>query len=191
MDGTPPQPPAVKLHDASGKQTDAVLAWQWLSAGGPPKYCACPDNSGMAAVFPFERLMDGRFNGVVDVTVTNGVLDVNAPRTPVSLMITVHNIPYPNYRVYVYYSTTPACNDPGNGYMHTFGLSVNGRKPVVISRPKAWLNDFYRYESETRSGNYRAFDGLVGDLTIHATEDGPGPLHDKFIAGFQIVETSQ
>ena len=28
-------------------------------------------------------------------------------------------------------------------------------------------------------------------ITIAATPDGPGPRHDKFITGFQIVETSQ
>jgi hypothetical protein len=137
-------------------------------------------------------LLDGRFNGVADLCYVNGVVDlIKTHHTAISLAISVRDVPYSSYCVYVYYTTIPADNDLGNPEIHTFGLSVNGSTPLIVSRPRAWLNDFYRYESETRSGNYQVFDDLSGDLTIRATPDGPGPLHDKFIAGFQIIQTPQ
>jgi hypothetical protein len=188
VDGDPLPPPTVPpLHDAAGKKTSARLSWQWSYSGAALPYRTYWNYyyEGTPAVYPFEKLLDGVFNGVVERNTQTTV------RTPVTLTIGVSGVPYHRYRVYVYYSTRPASDDVLNPLMHTFGLSINGSKPLIVSRPKFWLNDFYRYQSETQSGNYQVFENLSGDLTIRATPDGPGPLHDKFIAGFQIVETSQ
>jgi hypothetical protein len=187
VDGDPLPPPAVPpLRDSAGKETSARLSWEWFHSGSALPYRTywnyCEGWDGSSAVYPFEKLLDGVFNGVVEP---------ETAKTPVALTIGVSGVPFKHYRVYVYYSTRQATGDVLNPLMHTFGLSVNGSKPLIVSRPKYWLNDFYRYQSETRSGNYQVFENLSGDLTIGATPDGPGPLHDKFIAGFQIVETQQ
>jgi hypothetical protein len=187
VDGNPLPPPTVRLHDATGKSSEATLSWQWLSKQGVPKYRICPSHIESPAVYPFEKLMDGRFNGVIDVAYNNGIAIPKSHQTA-DLEIRVRGLPYSHYRVCVYYTTIPAANDHSNPEMHTFGLSVNGCKPLIVCRPRTELNDFYQYESESRSGNYQLFEGLSGDLTIAATTDGPGPLHDKFIAGFQIIE---
>jgi hypothetical protein len=197
VDGDPLPPPTVPLlRDSAGKETSARLSWQWSYPGTALPYRTYLNYSdgreGSSAVYPFEKLMDGFFNGVVEPEAGDDATNVaKAVRTSVSLTIGVSGVPYQHYRVFVYYSTRPATDDPTNPLMHTFGLSVNGSKPLIVSRPKYWLNDFYRYQSDTRSGNYQVFENLSGDLTIGATPDGPGPLHDKFITGFQIVETQQ
>lgn len=180
VDGEPVPPPVVDLHDAAGDKTTAQITWQWTyhEATLPHRtwFNSYPNQPSPHA---FDRLFDGHFNGVS--------ADAQGRLTPddqVSLAIHVHGIPYSRYRVYVYYWIVPS-DDPK--LMHTFGLSVNGSDPLVISRSRSWLNDFYRYQSEVRPGNYEVFENLSGDLQITATPDGPGPHHNLFIAGFQIV----
>jgi hypothetical protein len=102
-----------------------------------------------------------------------------------TLKISVTNVPYARYRVYVYYWSEPT-QDPAN--LHTFGLSINGSKPTIISRPRTPLYHFSRYRDETESGNYQVFDGLSGSLSVVATPDGPAKHHELFICGMQIVD---
>ena len=123
-------------------------------------------------VYPFEKLLDGRFNGVVDLTHEDPGFAPHRRRR--------HSLPaLPRVRL-----LRDAAAATIHAEMHTFGLSVNGSKPLIVSRHRSQLNDFYRYKSETWSGNYQVFDGLSGDLTIAATPGrsraAPRQVHRRF-----------
>ena len=180
VDGDPLPPPTVPLlRDSAGKATGAKLAWQWSYRAAALPYRTCVQLC--AAAHLSVRKTAGR------PLQRRRRLDAQRARFAPHRRRR-HSLRALPRRTFII--AMPAERRSGN-QRHTFGLSVNGSKPLIVSRHPSQLNDFYRYKSETWSGNYQVFDGLSGDLTIAATPAGPGPLHDKFIAGFQIVETSQ
>ena len=157
---------AVKLCNGAGEPTRAEVSWQWAGPVDQPSY-SCTDQP----IDSREKLLSGFFCGA------------NADQHYTPLTISVGNIPYASYRVYLYYWMDPFPNPD----VHTFTVAINGGPAITIGRPRYWLNDFYRYQSVSESGNYQVFDRLSGDLTVTALPRGDARYHTLFIAGVQIV----
>ena len=180
IDASPNPPPTITLHNAAGHPTTAAISWQWSGNPPEPSWSCSPNNDKMIWMGPskpqggFEKLFDGIFQGSF------------LERRDGGLSIRVTGIPFTRYRVYVYYYLPPT-GKPKD--VHTFGLSVNGGRQIIVRCSPYVFNGFYRYRGESNSGNFAVFDDLAGDLTVAGSTAGDGKYHALFIAGLQIVET--
>ena len=160
------------MQNASGLPTTASISCRWAGDVVFPTWSTFDSPLGAR-----EKMLDGHFAG--------GKIGGHAD---VDLAIQVRGIPFTKYRAYIYYWMTPEDSEKSP---HTFQLSVNGSSPIAIGRPRYELNDFYRYQSFEKPGNYQVFEGLSGDLTILALPGNGSEQHTLFIAGLQIVSDSK
>jgi hypothetical protein len=162
--GPAPATGALSLMNAAGSPTGATASW----SGVPNSWTI----SGSAAADGNGRLM-------------NGYLDTN--NSTGSTTITVDNVPFNRYDVYIYKD-----GDAGSGRSGDY--TVNGVTQTDLQEPANWPvttagGGTFAQATTGNPGNFALFQSVSGStLTVNANESASGGGTRAPVNGLQIVE---
>ena len=166
------------LLNGSGEDSGATADWQ----SGGASWSVATAGTGSAA----------------DMKMMTGYLDQGGDGNGQVHSITVHNVPYPSYNVYLYHSSSNGANRTARYQANSIDLFTRNLDPADTF--DGWVHDQHATleasNSSASGGNYVVWEGLSGStLTIEAQGisaneggfPGSGETRRAPVQGIQIV----